>query len=209
MLGILKTLQNDIANCDCLLAEAHARDAEGIFVISEYGRDRMAETAFLNAYNAWESFLESCFEYYLLGGSAICGETPKALYSSNDVAQAHNLMIMLGNGRYFDYTAPDSVIKAAKLLFEEGYPIADVVKSSRQSLQDLKTMRNAAAHMSIEASRSFDGLVQRKLSVPRKGICLGQFLMEHMPELRGSADDRVYTYYRNVLLAAAQAMANG
>lgn len=207
--AILQTFQNSIKNCNGLIAEAFTQNDNGEYIISKHGRDMLTKTAFLDLYIAWEAFLEESFEYYLMGGATIGGTMPVTLYKSSDISQIRKMMAMLGNERFFDYTIPDKVVTVAKLLFKDGYPYANNINSARQALQDLKTMRNAAAHMSQEATHSFNGLVQRTLTVPHAGMDLSTFLLAHTPMMKESSDNRVFAYYQSILNVAANGIANG
>lgn len=205
----LQQYKDEVDNCKQLIREVYTKGADDAFVISNDGRDRVVKTAFLDIYIAWEEYLERSFHYYLMGGSVTKGKSPKVFFSPTDEKHVLELMSKLGNGRYFDYTAPDQVEASAKLLFENGYPIADPIRGAAQSLRDLKTMRNATAHMSLSARQSFDNLVQRILSIPHQDMDISTFLLSPMPLASGPNTTRVLEHYCTILDSVATEIATG
>ena len=74
--------------------------------------------------------------------------------------------MIIGNFKYFDYANILFVIKLASLYFQNGYPFEPYLSASQTDIGDMRTMRNASAHISSTTQRALEGLAQRILSIP-------------------------------------------
>jgi hypothetical protein len=74
-------------------------------------------------------------------------------------------------------------------------------------LNDLRTMRNASAHISSTTQSALEALAARIFGAPRPGITLYQLLMAIDPA--SATNDTVLVSYRKKLDVAAELITNG
>jgi len=195
----------DAAQCDALIVTAHSVDGTGVFLFPADSRAQITNAAFLNLFIAWEAFLEEAFALFMTGQLTINGTTP-VRYVSPPTKELAKAMIV-GNQRYFDYANVDFVRKFAALFFQNGYPFEPHLGSSAVDVADMRTMRNASAHITTSTQRALESLAQRILSVPSPGISLYTLLTRVDPN--STIGDSVFGTYRDKLKAAAQLIATG
>jgi hypothetical protein len=91
--------------------------------------------------------------------------------------------------------------------FENGYPYEPHLSGVVQDLADLRTMRNASAHITSTTRLALENLALRVLQISSIGINLYTFLMATDPN--SANGDTVYATYRDKLLVTADLVANG
>lgn len=195
----------DAAQCDSLLGTAHHQDAAGAYLFPPADRSLITQAAFLNLFIAWEGFLEEAFSRFMVGSPTTSGVQP-VKYVSPPTTEAAKSMI-IGNSKYFDYANIDFVRKLAALYFQNGYPFEPHLSASQSDISDMRTMRNASAHISSTTQRALEGLAQRILSVPAPGITLYALLTTVDPNSAGGTI--IFQTYRDKLLVAAELIARG
>lgn len=200
----LAAFQSEVQQCDSLIANAHKVDATGMSLFPARDQQQITVAAFLNLFIAWESFLEACFVSLMTGGATISGAAPNRFASPASTRAAHAMII--GINRYFDFANIENVRKVAGIYFEQGYPFEPHLTAVVVDLTDLRTMRNASAHVTSTTQISLEGLAQRILGTPQPGISLYGLLTAMHP---AGAGQTVYATYRDKLLAAAQLVADG
>ncbi len=203
--AILTEFQQDASQCDNLIASAHRSDPVGTQLFSQRDRAQITVAAFLNLYVAWESFLESAIAEFSVGGSTLSGASSVKYVSPPTSQWARSLLI--GVNRYFDYANPDSVRKIVSLYFENGYPFQPHLNAIASDLMDLRTMRNASAHLSSTTQAALEGLAQRILGAPAPGIELYSLLLRNDP--RTAPVVTVIAGYEAKLLVTAELIAQG
>lgn len=201
---VLTRFNADVAQCDVLFASAHHLDANGALVFSEATRSQITQAAFLNLFIAWESFLEDALANFMVGHPTLNATKPVKYVSPRTVADAKALVI--ANSRYFDYANIGFVRNLAGLYFRQGYPFEPHLSASTTDISDMRTMRNATAHISSSTQKALEALAQRIFNVPKPGISVYTMLTTTVP---GPSGDVVFTVYRDKLLAAAQLIATG
>jgi hypothetical protein len=137
--------------------------------------------------------------------TAIGGGLP-ARYVSPRTKEDAKIM-MIGVQRYFDFGNHDNVRKIVSMYFDNGYPYEPHLRSINSDLADLRTMRNACAHISSSTHAALEGLALRIFGNPRQGITVYQLLTSIDP--RSSSSDTVLVTYRKILIAAAELIARG
>ena len=125
--------------------------------------------------------------------------------ASSDIAAAHALVI--GVMAYFDFAKHDNVRRLVKMYFENGYPYEPHLSAIFSDLQDLKTMRNASAHISSTTQTGLEGLALRIFGRPQSGTTVYRILTATDP--RSAGGDTVFVAYRSKLLVTAELIANG
>ena len=72
------------------------------------------------------------------------------------------------------------------------------INSISSDFEDMKKIRNAISHISIESKRAFDGLVRNKLGSLPPNICTSSFL--NTP-IAGSTNT-FFIYYKDIIISA-------
>jgi hypothetical protein len=202
---ILAAFRAEIAQCDNLIAHAHAVDAAGNPILPAADKKQITVAAFLNMFIAWETFLESSFAGYMTGEATTSARLPLKYVSPphTDAARA----MVIGTQRYFDYGNHDNVRKVARMFFQNGEPFEPHISSMNGELADLRTMRNSSAHITSTTQTALEGLASRIFGSPRPGIELYQLLTSTDPRTPGGLT--VLAVYRDKLLTAADLIARG
>lgn len=201
----LATFQASAAQCDCLVANAHQVHATGVALLPAQDQRQITVAAFLNLFVSWETFLEESLIELMVGAPTVSGQTPVRYVSPPTVEAARRLVI--GVQRYFDYGNHDNVRKIVSMYFENGYPFEPHLSAINTDLSDLRTMRNASAHITSTTQAALEGLAQRVFSIPRPGIDLYTLLTTADP--RSALGVTVFAESREKLLVVAGLVANG
>ena len=161
--------------------------------------------AFLNLFVAWEEFLETAMSQFMIGSPTLSGNAPVRYAAPPNVETAK--LMLIGTNRYFDFANDGFVRKMAGLYFKNAYPFEPHLNAIATDLADLRTMRNASAHLSSTTQRALESLAQRIFGVPRPGITLYAMLTAVDP--RSTAGATVFAEAKDKLLATAQLVAQG
>ncbi len=203
--GAVATLEAKAAQCDALIASAHRVDAGGVSMFPAADRNMITVAAFLNLFVAWEEFLETAMSQFMFGTPTLSGNAPVRYAAPPDIEAAKRMLI--GTNKYFDFANHELVRKMAALYFQNGYPFEPHLSAIATDLADLRTMRNASAHLSSTTQRALESLAQRIFGVPRPGISLYAMLTAVDP--RATAGATVFADARDKLLTTAQLIAHG
>jgi|ERR1035438_5610214 hypothetical protein len=179
LVNIFNLYQSRITFFNSLVVRANQIDQNGNFVLSLQERSFIVESAFLKMYVEWENFLESSFSEYLLGETSICGNLPVRYATPRDINHALNLI--KGPLKYFDWSDPEKIILISEIYFLNGEPFKSTLNSIKSYLMDLRTIRNAAAHLSSTTSNQLNALSSRLLTNPRNNIGVGELLLSVIP----------------------------
>ncbi len=201
----LADFKSGVAQCDSLIANAHQVNAAGGHILPQVDREQITAAAFLNLFIAWEHFLESLFINLMIGNPTISGTAPVRYVVPKTLNDARALMV--GISRYFDFANHDNVKKVALMYFQNGYPFEPHISSIFSDLSDLKTMRNASAHITSTTQRALESLAVRIFGQPQPGVSLYKLVTAIDP--RSSNQDTVFVTYRDKLLVTAELIANG
>lgn len=201
----LASFQASALQCDRLIANAHRLDPAGIPLFPKIDQHQITVAAFLNLFVAWESFLEESLAKLMSGEPTISGGTPVRYVSPVDTGAAR--LLVVGVMRYFDYGNHDHVRKMVGLYFFDGYPYQPHLNAIVTDLSDLRTLRNASAHITSSTQAALESFAQRVFSIPRPGIDLYSFLMAVDP--RSNLGNTVFAEFRDKLLTAAELIALG
>lgn len=201
----LADFQMAAQQCDRLIANAHRVDANGIPLLPAVDQQQITIAGLLNLFVAWESFLEDCLAKYMAGCPTISGRLPVRFVTPSSIDAAK--LMVVGVNRYFDYGNHDYVRKMVRLYFDQGYPFEPHLTSIVTMLGDLRTMRNASAHVTSTTQAALEALAQRVHSIPQPGIALYALLVA--TDTRSTSGNTVYGEARDTLLAAASLIANG
>lgn len=109
---------------------------------------------FLDAVVSFERFIEDLFVGYLSGRLRPRGRViSRVSFRSDAVARD----VVLGGRQYVDWVPYEQyTIKRAEAFFRGGYPFTKLNKAERDTLEQVLFVRNAIAHKSRHAIKSFE-----------------------------------------------------
>jgi hypothetical protein len=139
------------------------------------------------------------------GEATLSGALPTKYVAPPNPSAARAMVI--GINRYFDYANHDYVRRVATMYFQSGYPFEPHLSSISTDLADLRTLRNASAHLSSTTQAALEALAQRIFATPRPGIDLYTVLTAIDP--RSQNGNTVLAEAREKLLTAAELITLG
>lgn len=199
MLPLLIDFRNGMALSRRLIAAAHVTDATGAYLWAEADRQIVVEAAFLRVFIAWETIQESAFIEFMMGSPSAAGNVVQCFVQPRD--KSHATKVLIGVGRFVDWSTPDPVRKLAGNFLVNGEPFESVLASIHSDLTDLKTIRNAAAHLTSTTAQPLDGLASRKLQRAVSGISAATLLLS--PDPTSTSGSTIFESYALMLDAAA------
>lgn len=121
----------------------------------------MYEGLFLNAYAAFEGFLEDLFIGLLIENRGIeSGRSdikPRVSIHSHMIAR--EVLIGLSPRKYIDWLPIERTLEMAKIYFRGGRPFNDLSNSQKSHLSKCAVIRNAIAHKSRYGLKKFEEIV--------------------------------------------------
>jgi hypothetical protein len=203
--AVLNEFKSGVAECDSLIANAHQVSSAGVAILPLLDRQQITVAAFLNMFIAWETFLESSLAAFMEGDATMSGAAPVKFVSPINLDAARALII--GANRYFDYGNHENVKRVVKIYFQNGYPYEPHLSSIMSDLADLRTMRNASAHITSTTQTALDSLALRVLTRTSGSIDLYALLTAVDP--RSASGETIFLHYKNKLVAAAELIVRG
>ena len=201
----LASLQANVQQCESLIANIHQQDSNGGFLLPEIDRKQVTVAAFLNFFIAWESFLEECFANFLTGAQTIGGTQPTKYAAPINVGKAKAMLV--GQNKYFDYGNLEAFRVVTRIYFDQGYPFEPHINAMSQDIADMRTIRNASAHITSTTQNKLEVLAQRLIGSAQPGIDVYSLVLANDPtQANGST---IFSSYRDRVLIAAQAIAQG
>jgi hypothetical protein len=204
MLNLLNDFRRSVETCRRLVTAAHAADANNAYLWPESDRSTVIEAAFLKFFISWEYFQESAFIEYLMGTISAAGNVIQRYATPPD--RGHAAQMLVGLMRYVDWSTPDNVRKLGRSFFLGGEPFETTLASIQSDLFDLKTIRNAAAHLATNTSQQLDALASRKLQRVVSGVAVSTLLLSVDPGSVSGAT--IFETYIALLDAAADRIVN-
>lgn len=174
-----------------------------MFILSPSEQSFVVDSSFLRIFIAWETFVETAFVSYLLGATSTAGRA--AVRYSSPPSEAHARSLLIGTQKYVDWANPEIVRKLAGNHFQNGEPIGSAISSIQNDLFDLRTIRNAAAHLTATTSHPLDALASRRLQRVCTGISVSQFVLTIDSAVAGNVT--VMDSYLSLLDSAAENIA--
>ena len=168
-------------------------------LINRRRRDSLTALAFLQAFAAWEAFLEEAFILYLIGQQAPRGRKISRLGFPPTSTAAYE---WVSDGRDYATWSPDKVKPRAERFFRGGRPFSPALSRRTFLLRNMTTVRNAIAHESARAQQRFESLVRNELGTVPPRTTVGSFLAATKP---GTTPPISFVdYYLNELSHMAQ-----
>lgn len=201
----LTTFRVSVAEANSFIALAFQQDGNENYALPQNQRDFITDSAYLKFFIAWETFLESSFIKYMLGEPSILGNAIIRYVQPIDEQHANRLLI--GTQKYVDWSNPEIVKKLCNLHFAPGNPFDTYISSMMGDLFDLKTIRNAAAHLNSTTRHQLDSLGSRKLKRPCNNLKVSDLILAVNPD--SASNETILTTYLNKLDVSAEGIANG
>ncbi|MDQ5985900.1 MAG: hypothetical protein CSYNP_01617 [Syntrophus sp. SKADARSKE-3] len=195
----LDTYRIEVALYNGFISRAFTQDSSRNYILTEQERSFVVDSAFLRIFISWETFLESAFISYLIGESSTSGRVAIKYASPQDAQHACEMLI--GTQKYVDWANPEIVRRLSRLYFDNGDPIYQVLSSIQSDLFDIRTIRNAAAHLSFTTGHQLDALASRKLRRPHTSITVGDLILSLDPNRTDGTT--ILANYLSLLDAAA------
>jgi hypothetical protein len=205
LIDSLTEYRNSISDASGFINYAFAQYPSGRYKLPIQKRNFITESSFLRIFIAWEAFLESCFIKYMLGELSVLGNIIPTFVTPVDAQHANKLII--GTQKYVDWSNPEIVRRLCNLYFSPGNPFDTFIGSVMADLFDLKTIRNAAAHLSSTTNRQLDSLATRKLGVITVGTSVSSFILSLDPT--SAINETILETYLTKLDIVAEGITNG
>lgn len=198
----LSEFRAGITQTNNLISMAYEQDSGGNDIFDFTKKEFVITSAFLKMFIYWETFIEESFAKYLTGELSTDGTGVTCYISPND--RTHALKILIGTQKYVDWANHEIVRRLANLYLKDGEPLASNISSISRELSDLKTVRNAAAHLSSTTRHQLDALSTRVLSRNITNTDVATFMMQLHPL---DSTKTILQYYQNLLDIAAENIA--
>lgn len=205
LIDSLNTFRVSVVEANSFIALAFQQDGAGNYLLPQNQREFITDSAYLKLFIAWETFLESSFIKYMLGETSVLGNSITRYVQPIDEQHANKLLI--GTQKYVDWSNPEIVKRLSNLYFISGNPIDTFVSSTMVDLFDLKTIRNAAAHLTSTTRQQLDSVGTRRLKRSCTNLKVSDFIFAIDPD--SAAGETILTTYLNKLDIAAEGIANG
>jgi hypothetical protein len=191
-----------IAKTNEFISMAYKQDDSGNDLYDDDQKEFVVTAAYLKMFLHWEAFVEDVFSKYLTGEPSTEGTVVAKHVVPVD--KNHAKKILIGTQKYVDWANHEIVRRIAMLYLKDGNPIASNIDSISSELADLKTIRNAAAHISSSTQSQLDALATRILGKQIVKATVAGFAMTLHP---ADASKTVLQYYQNILDIVAENIA--
>ena len=111
-----------------------------------------------------------------------------------------SVLFLLGGLLAIFYAKPRNEAQAVEMQFQKTKSIADL----KNSFEEMKKIRNAISHISVESKRAFNGLVRNKLGVLPPNVTTSNFLNTIVP----NSTTTFFNYYKDVVINAITNISN-
>lgn len=199
----LSNYRQSVINSQTYMSSAFSTKPDGSYLYDADHQRFIVDAAFLKFYIAWETFLESIFSSYLLGELTTEGTVVPKCITARDAKHASEILV--GTNTYFDWSNPELVRKLSKLFLEEDNTIGANILSIQNDLFDLKTIRNAAAHITTTTQTKLDGVASRLLGHQQYNTTVAGLILVNRP----GTTFTIFEYYKNTLDVTAECMCKG
>jgi len=140
-------------------------------------QETLCEMAFVVLFTAWEQFLETSFETYVV-------EAPLSAFRNRhrvlviDVETARGLI--RGSRKYVEWSEPQAVRDRAEVFFKRGEPFESALSAVTDDVQKMKTIRNRCVHHSQHAIEQYEKMIRKIFGAGRR-LTPGRLLLNAPP----------------------------
>lgn len=113
----------------------------------------LAEAVIFKSYRLYERLSRHTFLYYCVEATTLSGAAVNSKLKCASSATAES--ILKAGNKFLDWGNVDSTRKLANLVFDEGFPVVELLSPVASTLTDLQRFRNFVAHDSEEAASAF------------------------------------------------------
>lgn len=205
LLDSLNAFRDSVTEVNTYFSLAFRQDMEERYILPKNQRDFICDSAFLRLFIGWETFLERTFIQYMLGEPSILGVVIDRYVQPID--EKHASRIIIGTQKYADWSNPEIVRRLSLLFFPAGNPFDLYISSIDSELSDLKTARNAAAHLSSTTQKQLDALGTRLLRRHCQNMIVSDLIFANNPDV--AVNETILTTYLTKLDICAEGIANG
>lgn len=136
----------------------------------------MTESIFTKAFSHYEMFLEELFILYTRSKSTINGKRVYSYIAPRDGKHARDML--KSNMPFLEWNSPDNIIKRCETYLKDGDPIKLSITTHSARLQTMRSIRNAIAHRSSEATVKYNNVVRAEMRAsPLHPLQPGEFLL--------------------------------
>jgi hypothetical protein len=161
--------------------------------------ESIIELSYLKAYISWEKFLEESFTLFLIGETSNIKIKPVRYIIPKN--RKHAIEFILQGRDFVDWSSPEEIRKRANLFLKNGMPFEKPIASITHQLTNMKTIRNAITHASVQSKEKFKSLVRGKISYYPHSLTVGGFLYRTMPNTK--PPETFFDYYFSSLVDAS------
>jgi len=157
--------------------------------------EQIYQGLFLESVAAFESFIEELFLGLLTGrvNPRSTRTSPKVIFTSRSTA-----MPIVFAGRFYDWLPYSRTSERAKHFFKNGHPFSVLTSIDINKTDEFRFIRNAIAHKSDHAKKSFEKLVIGPTALLPRERRVGAYLVGHF---RSSPPQ---TRYENLIIDMAE-----
>ena len=179
MANILAAYQRSVAAQSLFINEAFRRYRNRNYKHAPDYRAFITEASFLRDYVSWETFLEQSCLAYMTGDQSIQGNRPTLYVNPRDLLHANE--ILTGTLRYVDWSNVQTVRMLCNLFFVNGEPYRTFLSGIYSDLEDMRIIRNRAAHITTSTQTQLDTVATRRLQKVVTGISAADLLVSVLP----------------------------
>lgn len=184
-------------------SDAFKRLPDGQYIYDSEQQNFITNAAFLKFFISWESYLEDIFKCILSGEPSIGGAIiPTLVHAQNE---DHAREIIVGVHKYFDWANHEFVLRISDILIGIPNPVHSAINSIKSNLQDMRTLRNASAHITSTTQTPLNSLYQRLSGMQKNDTIPSDILFENEP----TTQKTYWNYYKDLLDIAAENIAKG
>ena len=198
----IKEFEKSLTFYNQYIIDSFIQDINGKYLHSSKHQDFSVVSSFVGIHVSWEQFLEQSFIGYLIGEKTANKKRIKRYI--NPVDQSHAQEIIIGTQKYVDWANPEIVIKLCLLYFESGNPFEIILKSIKNTLLDIRTIRNSCVHLSSTTSNAFNALASRLLNKTITNMKINDLLLNIDPS--GNGTDTILDTYIDTIKVAANSI---
>lgn len=198
----LQHYRDSVQEAESFIREAYITDLKGNYLHPASYREFVVSSAVVLFSIAWESFLESIYCSFLLKEKDLRGGVVPCCVNASNEEHAHRLLI--GTNKYFDWTNPDMIVRLSMLYLNSDNPIKSAILAIWSDLFDLKTIRNAAAHISTTTQKSLDSISSRLYGKQKVNSKVADVILFERTDGK-----TLWEYYKEILDVAAENVAKG